>query len=232
MTVRRCVGQQVAPVGATPAQQDLPFERQPLPAWVDQAPLREPFPPRPLSPSRPSGDEQTVRSPIDGDPMRFRRGNIVHRLLQFLPEIAAEERAGVATRFVAQSGMLFDPLQQQAIVAETLAILGHPDFAEVFAPGSFAEVPVAGTIGDIVVSGQVDRLAISDNEVLIVDFKTNRAPPTAVEGIPAGYIRQMALYRAVLSRIYPNHTIRSALLWTDSAHLMIIPETLLQAVVP
>ena len=128
--------------------------------------------------------------------------------------------------------MLFDPLQQQAIVAETLAILGHPDFAEVFAPGSFAEVPVAGTIGDIVVSGQVDRLAISDNEVLIVDFKTNRAPPTAVEGIPAGYIRQMALYRAVLSRIYPNHTIRSALLWTDSAHLMIIPETLLQAVVP
>ncbi len=232
LTVRRCVGQQVAPVGATPAQQDLPFERQPLPAWVDQAPLREPFPPRPLSPSRPSGDEQTVRSPIDGDPMRFRRGNIVHRLLQFLPEIAAEERAGVATRFVAQSGMLFDPLQQQAIVAETLAILGHPDFAEVFAPGSFAEVPVAGTIGDIVVSGQVDRLAISDNEVLIVDFKTNRAPPTAVEGIPAGYIRQMALYRAVLSRIYPNHTIRSALLWTDSAHLMIIPETLLQAVVP
>jgi hypothetical protein len=42
----------------------------------------------------------------------------------------------------------------------------------------------------------------------------------------------MALYRAVLSRIYPNHAIRSALLWTDSARLMTIPEAYLTAVVP
>ncbi|MEQ8246609.1 MAG: double-strand break repair helicase AddA [Alphaproteobacteria bacterium] len=231
-TVRRCVGIQVAPVAATPTQQDLPFARQPLPAWVDQAPSREPFPPRPLSPSRPSGDEQTVRSPIDDDPVRFRRGNVVHRLLQFLPEVAATERAAVAARFVAQSGTPFEPQVQEAIVAETLAVLAHPDFAEVFAPGSIAEAPVAGMIGENVVSGQVDRLAITDDEVLIVDFKTNRAPPTALEEVPAGYIRQMALYRAVLSRIYPNHAIRSALLWTDSARLMTIPEAYLTAVVP
>ncbi len=228
----RCIGAQVATVATTPEQQDLPFATQPLPAWIGHAPPREPFPPRPLSPSRPSGDEQTVRSPRDDDRDRFLRGNIIHRLLQFLPEVPDDRRDEVAARFVGQSGFWFDRGQQQNIVAETIAVLSHPNFARVFAPGSLAEAPIAGVIGDTVVSGQVDRLAISDNEILIVDFKTNRDAPETVAGIPAGYIRQMALYSAVLSRVFPDHTIRAALLWTDTALLMAIPDSLLRAATP
>ncbi|NQV80241.1 MAG: hypothetical protein HQ495_06780, partial [Alphaproteobacteria bacterium] len=58
--------------------------------------------------------------------------------------------------------------------------------------------------------------------------KTNRDAPETAAGIPAGYIRQMALYSAVLSRVFPDHTIRAALLWTDTAQLMTIPESLLR----
>ena len=39
-----------------------------------------------------------------------------------------------------------------------------------------------------------------------------------------GYVRQLALYRAVLRGIYPGRTIRAALIWTDKAALMDIPQ--------
>lgn len=223
----RYEGAQTVEVAAMPEQQDLPFAAVPLPAWVAQDAPQEPYPPRPLSPSRPSGDEQTVRSPRDEDALRFRRGNVIHRLLQFLPEVPRDRHASVAAAFVGQSGFGFDAAQQQAIVDETVGVLADAVFSEVFAEGSLAEAPVAGVVGDTVVSGQVDRLVVTDNAVLIVDFKTNRHPPETARDIPGGYIRQMAMYVAVLSRVFPNHEIRSALLWTDGPRLMPIPMELL-----
>jgi ATP-dependent helicase/nuclease subunit A len=228
----RCDGPQAKSVAAAPEQQDLPFETVPLPAWIGQAPPQEQFPPRPLSPSRPSGDEQTVRSPRTDDTIRFRRGNAIHRLLQFLPEVPTDGHAGVAAAFVAQPGFGFNADQQRQIVDETVAVLADPDFSDVFAPGSLAEAPVAGLVGDTVVSGQVDRLVLTDNTVLIVDFKTNRDPPATPNDIPPGYIRQMAMYSAVLSRVFPDHSIRTALLWTDGPHLMPIPDALLHPDTP
>ena len=50
------------------------------------------------------------------------------------------------------------------------------------------------------VSGQVDRLAVTQASVLIADFKTNRAPPRSLEEVPPDYVRQLALYRAVLTQ--------------------------------
>ena len=44
-------------------------------------------------------------------------------------------------------------------------------------------------------------------------------PPTAKEAPPA-YVEQLALYRAVLGRIYPGRTVRAALVWTEGPALM------------
>ena len=41
---------------------------------------------------------------------------------------------------------------------------------------------------------------VTENEILIVDFKTNRTPPGSVAEAPAAYIRQLALYRALLQK--------------------------------
>jgi ATP-dependent helicase/nuclease subunit A len=92
-------------------------------------------------------------------------------------------------------------------------------------------VPLIGTVktprGTFTVSGQVDRLAVSEDEVLIVDFKTNRPPPRSADGVTLAYRRQLALYRALLQRIYPGRTVRAFLLWTATPRLMeISAETL------
>ena len=46
---------------------------------------------------------------------------------------------------------------------------------------------------------------------------------------PAGYVRQLALYRAVLTRLYPQKAIRAALLWTETPELMEISAPALDA---
>jgi ATP-dependent helicase/nuclease subunit A len=62
---------------------------------------------------------------------------------------------------------------------------------------------------------------------MIADFKTNRPPPESVEKTPIVYRTQMALYRAALSKIYPERRISCVLVWTDGARAMTLPDSLL-----
>jgi ATP-dependent helicase/nuclease subunit A len=80
-----------------------------------------------------------------------------------------------------------------------------------------------------VVSGQIDRLVVTAGEVLIVDFKTNQAPPKTASEAPATYVRQLALYRAVLAKLYPQTPIRAVLLWTETLEYMEISAPALDA---
>ncbi len=69
------------------------------------------------------------------------------------------------------------------LARQVMAVLGDKRFAPLFAPGSRAEVSIAGKVmlnGELrTVAGYVDRLAVTDTEILIGDYKTNRPPPTA-----------------------------------------------------
>ena len=60
------------------------------------------------------------------------------------------------------------------------------------------------SIGAATLSGRIDRLAVTADRVLIVDYKTNRPAPEAVADAPHDYVMQLALYRAVLRRLYPQ----------------------------
>ena len=79
------------------------------------------------------------------------------------------------------------------------------------------------------VSGQVDRLAVTPSEVLIADYKSDRIVPNRTEDISPSYVRQLALYRAVLRKLYPNHSVRAALVFTAGPALIELPAPLLDA---
>jgi ATP-dependent helicase/nuclease subunit A len=103
-------------------------------------------------------------------------------------------------------------------------VLDDVRFRDLFGPGSRAEVPIVGRLrigGDEVrVSGQVDRLVVTADWVLIADYKTNRPAPRSFGEVPPLYVRQLALYRAVLAKLYPGRAIRCALIWTEVPDLM------------
>jgi ATP-dependent helicase/nuclease subunit A len=225
--VRRLRSPQSAPVTAQPGDAAPSIPPAP-PAWVFAPAPEEPSPPRPLTPSRPDDEEPPIRSPFGTDSgARFRRGRLVHRLLQTLPDVARHKRAEAAARFLGRPGWSLPFAEQAAIAQEITAILDDPAFAPLFGPGSLPEVPVVGLVGERILSGQVDRLVVTDTDVLVVDYKTNRPPPRDPRDVAPLYLRQMAAYRTALSCIYPGKRIRCALLWTDGPRLMPLDGALL-----
>jgi ATP-dependent helicase/nuclease subunit A len=206
-----------------------------LPAWLaTPAPAESPAP-VPLSPSRSydEADTSRVATARREDAGRAKaRGVLIHRLLQSLPDVDPARRESAAHAYLARAGAAFSAEDRARFVGEALAVFANPRFAPLFAAGSRAEVPIVGRLpgaggAAILVSGQIDRLVVAKEAVLIADYKTNRDPPISPDQAPKAYVEQLALYRAVLARIYPDRPIRAALLWTDHASLMEIPTAML-----
>lgn len=211
--------------------------RPALPVWARCRAAAENALARPLAPSRPGEDEPAVRSPLAvEDNSRFTRGIIVHRLLEMLPAMARESWPGALAAYLARPAFALSQQAQHDFTDEVMAVLTHPDFADIFSADARAEVPLVGLAGSgddaVVLSGQVDRLLVRGDDVLVVDYKTNRPPPQDVDGVPAVYLKQMATYVALLQRIYPGKTVRCALLWTDALRLMPLPQSLLAPYMP
>lgn len=232
-TVRRIEGKQQRDVkpAATAA---IPQSTPELPTWASRLPPPEPVPARPLAPSKLVEDfeEPAIASPIGkAGADRFKRGRLIHRLLETLPELSEDKREAAARQFLASDGLALTGDEQTEIADAVHSVLAVPAFAPLFGPGSRAEVSLVGEVERgserLFLSGQIDRLLVSDEEVLIIDYKTNRPPPSRVEDASPAYIAQMAGYAALLGNLYPDRPIRAALLWTDGPNLMEIPAEML-----
>ncbi|UEM22673.1 double-strand break repair helicase AddA [Skermanella mucosa] len=229
----RLRGPQTVPAKDDHRDDDLALDAAPLPQWARATAPEEPTPSRPLTPSRPEEAEPAVRSPLGNDDgARFLRGTLIHRLLQTLPDLDPALREAACRRFLARPAHNLTAEGQELITAETLAVLSDPTFAPLFGPGSRAEVPVVGLVSSRALSGQIDRLLVTDREVWIVDYKTNRPPPLVESQVSPVYLRQMAAYRAAIAAIYPDRPVRCVLLWTDGPRLMELSEALLDAHAP
>ena len=203
-------------------------QAQTIPDWASAPPAPEPTPVRPLMPSKPSGNEVAVRSPLEGTrDNRFKRGLLIHKLLEVLPEIAVEDRRANAKDILAQPANGLDADTVEQWVEEVMVILDNPAFAALFGPDSLAEVALSGLVGNTPVSGVVDRLVVDGGKVMVVDYKTNRPPPKQVQGVPEQYLAQMATYQKLLLQIYPDTDVQCALLWTDGPTLMHLPQDML-----
>ncbi|MEL6258430.1 MAG: 3'-5' exonuclease, partial [Pseudomonadota bacterium] len=160
----------------------------------------------------------------------MKRGQIIHALLQFLPDLAQDRRREAALRFL-QSDRSLSEAQRSDIFYAVQNVLADAAFAEVFSSESRGEVAVVASPGaaleGMTISGRVDRLVVTPSEVLIVDFKTDRPAAKTADETPADYLRQMAAYRAALRDTYPDRRVSCALLWTDGPHLTSLPDSLL-----
>jgi ATP-dependent helicase/nuclease subunit A len=152
------------------------------------------------------------------------RGTLAHRLMQSLPDIAADRRRKAAQDYLARRGDKLTTEERAQLAEQVMLILEDPRFYECYGPGSRAEVPIVGRLNlngkTVRISGQIDRLAVTQGSVLIADFKTNRPAPRRIGDVPPVYVRQLALYRAVLAKLYPDRPVRAALVWTEVPDLM------------
>jgi ATP-dependent helicase/nuclease subunit A len=206
-----------------PSDSAAPASPVSLPSWLTRAAPVE----KTVLRKTPSSalDDETVRPGTPGGASAARlRGLLAHRLLQSLPDIPPDRRSKAAADYLDRAGATL-PADERTIIANQVThVLDDPRFHDLFGANSRAEVPIVGNVqtgGESYrVAGQVDRLAITDDAVLIADFKTNRPAPRRIEDVPAAYVAQLALYRAVLEKLYPDRPMRCALIWTEASDLM------------
>jgi ATP-dependent helicase/nuclease subunit A len=165
---------------------------------------------------------------LDGD--RFLRGTLSHALLEHLPSIDPAVRTAAAAAFLKARANHLPERTRKSIAKEVMAIVDDAAFGALFADGSRAEVPIVAEIPQpsgrgpaLKLTGQIDRLAVTGEAVLIIDYKTNRAAPSKVDDVAPVYLYQLAAYRLALQEIYPGKAIRAALLWTEVPQIMEIP---------
>ncbi len=195
-----------------------------LPDWALQAIGPEPRPPRPLAPSSAGEDLSAIPPQSPGEQLEAaRRGTLIHKLLERLPELPAAEREGAALRWLArQAGELSEEAQAE-IAAAALQVLEAPEWADLFSPEALAEVPLAAVVAGQVVAGTADRLLVRADEVQVVDFKTTMRHMRDVGDVAPAILRQMSAYVAALEAIYPGRRIKAGVLYTHTPKLIELP---------
>lgn len=200
------------------------------PVWIMAQATPEPAAARYAAPSRLEDNARvTAPSPLAriAGLGRYRRGELIHKLLQLLPDLPPAQRPDAARRILAAERDLTDA-QRDEMAGAAFGVLDDAKFAAVFGPNSRAEVALAGTSTHLpqglAVSGRVDRLVVDDDRVLVVDYKTNRPSPDQIEDADTAYLAQMAVYAAVLREVFPGRAVEAALVWTDGPKLMPVPE--------
>jgi ATP-dependent helicase/nuclease subunit A len=228
-----------------------PLAAAPLPAWAgssapEPAGLAIPLAPARLGPL--AGKRQgagIVRGVVRlADPAvlppaalaeahRFLRGNLTHALLEHLPMLPSERWETAAAAFVAARGAQLAASVRRDIVREALAVLRDQALHALFGPGARAEVGIVAELSrpggraPLRIAGRIDRLVQQGSELLIVDYKTNRPPPSEPATVAEAYLLQLSAYRLAARQIFDALHVRAALLWTDGPRIMEIPGDLL-----
>ena len=157
---------------------------------------------------------------------RFRRGDLIHRLLERLPELPSTDRPEAAVRLLSRERDLSED-QRREMIEAAFRVLEDDRFAPVFGTGSRPEVALTGRVGGVAVSGRMDRLVITPERVLVADYKTNRPAPDRIEDADPAYVLQLAVYVSILRQLYPDRPVEAALVWTDGPKLMAVPTTMI-----
>jgi ATP-dependent helicase/nuclease subunit A len=191
-------------------------ETQALPAWVQDHAAVENRPDLPLNPSKLGGAKALPGDFTTDDDNRAAkdRGTRLHVLLEHLPKHPPADWPGLA------AALLADAPDAAELLAEAQNVLTTPAIAELFGPRALAEAPITATLLGKPMIGTIDRLLVTSDRVLAVDFKSNLLVPDSIATVPDGLLRQMAAYHTALCQIYPDKQIEVALLWTRSAQLM------------
>ncbi|MBL9051287.1 MAG: double-strand break repair helicase AddA [Tabrizicola sp.] len=204
---------------ATPTETNLD-----LSAWASLPAPEAPRPPQVLSPSDLGGAKALPGEPAYPEAEAKARGTALHLLLERLPGIEPALWPDLA------ASLIPDPAFRSDTLAEARRVLEDPALASLFASDTLAEVAVTAPWGDRTLAGSIDRLILTPDRVLILDYKSNTLIPDRTESTPEGVLRQLGAYAHMLAQIYPDRRIETAVLWTKAPQLMVFdPEIVRQA---
>ncbi len=201
-----------------------------LPSWASDRAASPTLRKSTISPSDLGGASSLAGdSDSTDEEAALERGRQIHLLLEHLPNFPEQQWSSVAAQLLDEGE---GEKKNAELLDESAALLKNPAFADIFGPDTLAEVEISANLSVFEnrrVRGTIDRLLVSPEQVLIVDFKSNRLVPEQATDTPTGVLRQMAAYLGAVEQIYPDHKIELAILWTYTANLMPLPHDIVRA---
>jgi ATP-dependent helicase/nuclease subunit A len=193
-----------------------------LPDWIGQPAEAETPLSKPYMPSHAQDeDDVPAESPLKDGAGSFKRGLLIHRILQSVTLPSERVQTAEYIRlFLKVNAPDLTEAQSRQIENEILNLYDDPNLAFLFGPESYAEVPVAGEADGRIVSGRIDRLAVEKDRVCIVDFKTNRPAAAQAADVPQAYRNQLKCYKTLIEKIYPQKRVETYILWTNTLNFM------------
>ena len=204
---------------------DLPLTKPKPPAEIrvdlpDLGPVEAPDRGKTLSPSD-LGGAKILTGETEGDEAEAAkaRGTLIHRLLEHLPLAPEGDRPALALQLAAGD---------TAIAEQAVRLLEEPSLQQLWSDTALTEAAITADIAGLGrIHGTIDRLLVTDDLVTAIDYKSNRLVPQTASEVPDGLLRQMAVYHAALAQVFPETPVCAAILWTETATLMPIPDALL-----
>ena len=161
-------------------------------------------------------------SPLSQD-KQHSHGNIIHKILQHITSIKSQERLKFLSDIIEHDYSQLEENIRQQIFEEVFALINAPDLEFIFnAKNARSELSATAIFNNEKYNVQIDRIIIEDNRILIIDYKTNRQVPKNKSQIDKSYINQLQIYKNIVSKIYPDKIVATAILWTANASLMML----------
>ncbi|GAB4290503.1 MAG: double-strand break repair helicase AddA [Thiohalomonadaceae bacterium] len=185
----------------------------PLPPAALRQPLQVPPLAREIAPSR----SVQYAGGDGGDEDGRLRGIAIHRMLELLS--AGNDANQVRAHVAAELQRPGDDDEFIAWWQEAQDVLNAPPLRHLFDPACYREawneVPLQYDHAGCTVYGLIDRLVLTDDAVVLVDYKTHRqAAAGHLSQLAAPYAAQMAWYAEGARRLWPGKTVRTLLLFT------------------
>ncbi|MFL1780364.1 ATP-dependent helicase/nuclease subunit A [Candidatus Hepatincolaceae symbiont of Richtersius coronifer] len=193
------------------------------PNWVLKQPPKEPYPTRPLSPSKIDFEDIHYDSPLMSNKdinLQINKGIIVHKILEQIEILndLGEGKEEFINNFLEGQKYNLTPKSKQEILTSVNNIIKDAKFGFLFQYKGLNEVTLSGKIlqeNDIsIVLGRVDKIIIIDNNIFIIDYKFSRKKAV----LSSNHHKQVTLYKKLLQNIYPNHIIRGLIIFTQDGY--------------
>lgn len=136
------------------------------------------------------------------------KGKVIHKILEIFGKNYSADKnwlAELAEKILAKEENLTIE-EKNDIRDKSLLFLNSEQFDKIFSGKIKCEVEISGNHQ----IKRIDLLIEKENEVLIIDYKSDETLPKAA---PPQYLSQLQNYRNLVGKIYPHKKISSAILW-------------------
>ncbi len=151
------------------------------------------------------------------------KGRLIHKILEAIGKNHREDKnwlQELAKKIIDREEFLTTE-DKNKISIQINSFLVSGQFDQLFFGEVKCEIEISGSIENKKIIARIDLLVEQENQILIVDYKSDESLPNQV---PQHYLSQLQTYKKLVKNLFPQKKISSAILWTKFLKLQFLHE--------